>query len=39
MPVTKALAIMSDMVDTAIDADCLAALRGGLGRVDLVLVA
>jgi HD-GYP domain-containing protein (c-di-GMP phosphodiesterase class II) len=39
MPVSKALAIMSDMVGTAIDADCFAALRSGLGRVDLTLVA
>jgi HD-GYP domain-containing protein (c-di-GMP phosphodiesterase class II) len=39
MPVTRALAIMSDMVGTQIDADCLAALRAGLGRADLTLVA
>lgn len=39
MPVSKALAIMADMVGTAIDADCFAALRSGLGRVDLTLVA
>jgi HD-GYP domain-containing protein (c-di-GMP phosphodiesterase class II) len=39
MPVTKALAVMTDMVGTAIDADCFAALRGGLGRADLTLVA
>ena len=39
MPVTKALAIMSDMVGTQIDADCFAALRGGLRRADLTLVA
>ena len=30
MPVSKALAIMSDMVGTQIDADCFAALRAGL---------
>ena len=39
MPVTKALAIMSEMVGTPIDADCFAALRAGLGRADLTLVA
>jgi HD-GYP domain-containing protein (c-di-GMP phosphodiesterase class II) len=32
MPVSKALAIMDEMVGTAIDADCFAALRAGLRR-------
>ena len=39
MPVTKALAIMSEMVGTQIDADCFAALRRALGRVDETLAA
>jgi HD-GYP domain-containing protein (c-di-GMP phosphodiesterase class II) len=39
MPVTKALAIMTDMVGTAIDADCFAALRRGLGSADETLAA
>jgi ABC-2 type transport system ATP-binding protein len=38
MPVTKALAIMSDLVGTAIDADCFAALLEGLQRADQSLV-
>jgi HD-GYP domain-containing protein (c-di-GMP phosphodiesterase class II) len=32
MPVSKALAIMDEMVGTAIDAECYAALRAGLRR-------
>jgi HD-GYP domain-containing protein (c-di-GMP phosphodiesterase class II) len=39
MPVSNALEIMTDMVDTAIDPDCFAALRRGLGRVDETLAA
>jgi HD-GYP domain-containing protein (c-di-GMP phosphodiesterase class II) len=39
MPVTKALAIMAGMVGTQIDADCFAALRRALGRVDEALAA
>ncbi len=39
MPVTKALSIMSDMVDTAIDGACFDALRCALGRVDASLAA
>ena len=39
MPVTKALAIMTDMVGTAIDADCFAALRRALARADETLAA
>jgi HD-GYP domain-containing protein (c-di-GMP phosphodiesterase class II) len=39
MPVTKALALMADMVGTAIDADCFAALRGALGRIDVTMAA
>ncbi|MGC2087551.1 MAG: HD-GYP domain-containing protein [Bradyrhizobium sp.] len=39
MPITKALAIMSDMVGTQIDAECFAALRHGLGRIDETLAA
>jgi HD-GYP domain-containing protein (c-di-GMP phosphodiesterase class II) len=39
MPVTKAMTIMAEMVGTAIDADCFAALRRALGRVDVTLAA
>jgi HD-GYP domain-containing protein (c-di-GMP phosphodiesterase class II) len=39
MPVTQALSIMSDMVDTAIDPACFAALRRALERVDSTLAA
>ena len=39
MPVTKALAIMTDMVGTAIDTDCFEALRRALGRADETLAA
>lgn len=35
MPVAKALAVMADMVDTAIDAACLAALRRALERAEV----
>jgi HD-GYP domain-containing protein (c-di-GMP phosphodiesterase class II) len=39
MPVTKAFAIMSDMIGTAIDADCFEALRRAIGRADASLAA
>jgi HD-GYP domain-containing protein (c-di-GMP phosphodiesterase class II) len=39
MPVSKALAIMSEMVGTQIDAKCLDALRQAIGRVDVTLAA
>jgi HD-GYP domain-containing protein (c-di-GMP phosphodiesterase class II) len=39
MPVTKALEIMSEMVGTAIDAECFAALRRAIGRLDVTLAA
>ena len=39
MPISKALGIMSDMVGTALDPDCFAALREGLSRADLAEVA
>jgi HD-GYP domain-containing protein (c-di-GMP phosphodiesterase class II) len=39
MPVSKAMTIMADMVGTAIDADCFAALRRALGRIDGTLAA
>ncbi len=39
MPVSKAMTIMADMVGPAIDADCFAALRRALGRIDLTLAA
>ena len=39
MPVSKALGIMSEMVGTQIDADCLAALRRAIGAVDATLAA
>ncbi|MFZ3309757.1 MAG: HD domain-containing phosphohydrolase [Xanthobacteraceae bacterium] len=39
MPVDKALAIMTDMVDTAIDRRCFEALKSALGRVDVSLAA
>jgi HD-GYP domain-containing protein (c-di-GMP phosphodiesterase class II) len=35
MPVSKALAIMTEMVDTAIDADCFDALQRALAMADL----
>ena len=39
MPVSRALAIMSDMVGTQIDADCFAALRRAMGSIDETLAA
>ena len=39
MPITKALAIMSGMVGTQIDANCFAALSRALGRIDGTLAA
>ena len=39
MPVSKALAIMSEMEGTAIDPDCLQALHRALRRVDQTLAA
>ena len=39
MPITKALAIMSEMVGTQIDANCFAALTRALGRIDETLAA
>jgi HD-GYP domain-containing protein (c-di-GMP phosphodiesterase class II) len=39
MPVTKALATMAEMVDTAVDRDCFAALREALVNVDATLAA
>ncbi len=39
MPVDKALAIMTDMLDTAIDRQCFAALRRALARIDESLAA
>jgi HD-GYP domain-containing protein (c-di-GMP phosphodiesterase class II) len=39
MPISSALAIMSDMVGTAIDIRCFSALRKALGRVDANLAA
>ena len=39
MPVSKALAIMSEMAGTAIDPDCLQALRRALRRVDHAVAA
>ena len=39
MPVTKALAIMTESVSTAIDPDCFAALHRALARLDATLAA
>lgn len=39
MPVSKALVIMSEMAGTAIDPDCLQALRRALRRVDHAVAA
>lgn len=39
MPVSKAITIMADMVGTAIDPNCFAALRRALGRIDGALAA
>lgn len=39
MPVTKALALMAEMVGTAVDPDCFAALRSAMARIDHSLAA
>ena len=39
MPVSKAMTMMAEMVGTAIDADCFAALQRALGRIDGSLAA
>lgn len=39
MPITKALAIMAEMVGSAIDADCFGALKRALGAIDGTLAA
>jgi HD-GYP domain-containing protein (c-di-GMP phosphodiesterase class II) len=39
MPVTKALAIMAEMVGAAIDVECFAALRRAIARLDVTLAA
>ena len=39
MPVSKALAIMSEMVGTAIDPDCFAALKRGMRHVEATAAA
>jgi HD-GYP domain-containing protein (c-di-GMP phosphodiesterase class II) len=39
MPITKAMTIMDEMVGTAIDAACFAALRRSIGRIDGALAA
>ena len=39
MPIAKALAIMSDMISTQIDADCFSALSRSLGRINKTLAA
>jgi hypothetical protein len=39
MPITKALAIMSGMVGTQIEANCFAALTRALGCIDETLAA
>jgi HD-GYP domain-containing protein (c-di-GMP phosphodiesterase class II) len=39
MPITKALAIMAEMVGTQIDAKCFDALTRSLARTDANLVA
>src|SRR5580698_8800818 len=39
MPVNKALALMTEMLGTQIDADCFAALRAALGSLDTALAA
>jgi len=39
MPISKAFAIMTDMVDTAIDARCFSALRRAVKRLDGKLAA
>ncbi len=39
MPVTKAFAVMTEMLDTAIDRRCFSALRQALAQVDTALAA
>ncbi|QXX75285.1 3'3'-cGAMP-specific phosphodiesterase 3 [Methylovirgula sp. HY1] len=39
MPITKALSIMAEMIETAIDADCFAALKRAMGAIDADLAA
>ena len=39
MPVTKALAIMAEDVDTAIDGKCFEALKRALGKINESLAA
>jgi HD-GYP domain-containing protein (c-di-GMP phosphodiesterase class II) len=39
MPVDQALALMTDMVGTAVDPDCFSALRRAIGNVDVSLAA
>jgi HD-GYP domain-containing protein (c-di-GMP phosphodiesterase class II) len=39
MPVSKAMAIMTDMIGTQIDGSCFDALRRAMGRVDAILAA
>jgi HD-GYP domain-containing protein (c-di-GMP phosphodiesterase class II) len=39
MPVTKALSVMAEMVDTAIDAGCFDALRRALASIDANIAA
>ena len=39
MPITKALAIMTEMVGTQIDARCFDALKRALARSDATLAA
>jgi HD-GYP domain-containing protein (c-di-GMP phosphodiesterase class II) len=39
MPISKAVAIMAEMTGSAIDAECFAALRRALGRIDVTLAA
>lgn len=39
MPVSKALAIMADMCGTALDPECLAALKRSMARIDKMLAA
>jgi HD-GYP domain-containing protein (c-di-GMP phosphodiesterase class II) len=39
MPISKALAIMTEGLGTATDADCFAALRRAIGRLDATLAA
>jgi hypothetical protein len=39
MPVAKALAIMAELVGSAIDSDCFAALRRAIGSIEAALAA